>query len=258
MRKIAAVTGIITAGLLPSSGVVSAQEAQTTLPELSVTAAPTLHRFAPTMGMMGNVRVEESKWPLVPCTGSPLDDPAAPGKCQEGPKVQNFMSFGGSGMVPAGYGDCTIEHPLITATIGRFAVESDVLVFDPYKVTAVQTNSKCTIWTGYQNLPGDFKDMNEVARRGVDWRNFVAGDGRAGTQSTMAFSEAGHDCLALERLGPPWHGGYVWVMHATMCDMTADGTATTPIEEADIDAVVGALRIRIYDPAGNLMPPPQN
>jgi len=33
---------------------------------------------------------------------------------------------------------------------------------------------------------------------------------------------------------------------------------TTPIVQADIDAVAGALQIHTYDPVGNLRPPPKN
>lgn len=133
--------------------------------------------------------------------------------------------------------------------IGRFAVETDVLVFDPYKLTAVGTNGKCTVWSGYEHLPNDFKDMNQVARRGVGWHNFVPGNGQSGGQSTIEFADGRSSCLALERLGPRWQAGFVWVTHARLCQ------AGTPISQADIDAVAGALQIHVYDPVGNLTAP---
>jgi hypothetical protein len=58
-------------------------------------------------------------------------------------------------------------------------------------------------------------------------------------------------CLAVERLGPRWRSGYVWVIHATICQPDK-----TPIAAADIDAVFNALEIRVYDPSGNLRPAP--
>jgi hypothetical protein len=262
MRSIAAIAAMVggmatLAFALPAT----AQQAQTTLPELSVTAqknqAPP-EWSAPRPQMLGKVRVEEDKWPVVPCETSRMNDPAAPGTCQEGPKVMNAQSYGGNGFLPPGYGDCTIAHPLITTTVGRFAVEADVLVFDPYKIGAIPPNGRCTVWGGFHDLPNDFRDMNRVARDGIGWRDFVAGNGNPWAQSTMAFSAAGHACVALEKLGPPWHGGFVWVLHATMCAADDAAAAPAPIIQTDIDMVVAALRIRVYDPNGNLMPAPAN
>jgi hypothetical protein len=99
-------------------------------------------------------------------------------------------------------------------------------------------------------MPEDFKDMNQVARRGVGWRNFVPGGAESGAQSTIEFSDGRRGCVALERLGPPWRGGYVWVVHATICQ-----AYTVPIAKADIDTVFNALQLRVYDPTGNLRPP---
>jgi hypothetical protein len=240
-------------------GGLQAQQAQTTLPEMNVTAPKNQPRpewYTPRPGMLGKVRVEEDKWPVVPCATSRMDDPAAVGTCQAGPLVMNSQSYGGSGYLPQGFGSCTIAHPLITTTVGRLSVEADVLVFDPYKVSATPNNPQCTVWGGFQNLPGDFRDMNQVARRGLDWRDFVTGGGRPGAQSTMEFADAGRSCLALEKLGPQWKAGFIWVLHATLCG--ADAAAPTPIVQADIDAVLATLRIRIYDASGNLMPAPAN
>jgi hypothetical protein len=251
MPKIAAVTGIAVAvAMLASAVSAPAQQAQTTLPELTVTAPSAKPEWAaPRSGMLGKVRVEEEQWREIPCDSSRMN--AAAGKCQEGPKVMSALSYMASGERPNAYGDCTIVHPLTRAVIGRFAVEADVLVFDPYKVTAaVQINNKCTVWSGYEHLPDDFKDMNQVARRGVAWQNFVPGNGQAGAQSTMEFADGRNSCLALERLGPRWQAGFVWVMHATLCQ-----AGTMPISQTDIDAVAGALQIHVYDPVGNLAAP---
>jgi hypothetical protein len=248
MPKIEAVAGIAAVVTMLASTVsapASAQQAQTTLPEVTVTTPSAKQEwYAPRSGMLGKTRVEEEQWREIPCASSRMN--TAAGKCQEGPLVTNAHSY----MSDTAHGDCTIAHPLTTAVIGRFEVEADVLVFDPYKLTAVGSNHKCTIWSGYEHLPDDFKDMNQVARRGVDWRNFVPGNGRAGAQSTIEFSDGRRSCLALERLGPRWQAGVVWVMHATLCQ-----TGTMPISQVDIDGVVGALQIHTYDPVGNLAHP---
>jgi hypothetical protein len=256
MRKIAAVAGLaIATAALASAVSASAQQGQMTLPEVVVTApkaTPLPLPYHPHVtGMLGITRVEEDQWPQIRCDSSRMNTGTG-GKCQDGPKVMNALSYMAGGERPNAYGDCTIVHPLVTAVIGRFAVEADVLVFDPYKLTAGPYNGKCTVWSGYEHLPDDFKDMNQVARRGAGWHNFVQGNGESGAQSTIEFTDGGHNCLAVERLGPPWHGGFVWVFHATMCE-----EGTTPIVQADIDAVAGALPIHVYDPVGNLRPPPK-
>jgi hypothetical protein len=252
MRKIAAFAGmVVTAAIAASSWPAAAQQAQTTLPELSVTA-PKNQRppewYAPRVGILGHVRVEEDKWPEIPCASAHIDA-ASSGTCQDGPKVIATQAYiGGSANVPFAYGSCTIYHPLITTTIGRFDVEADVLVFDPYRQTGDRYNGSCTIWSGFKNLPDDFRDMNRVARQGTDWHDFVGGNGQPGAQSTIAFSQAGRACLAVERLGPYWHAGFIWVLHATMCE--TDGVpAITPV---DVDGVVAALQIRVHDASGTL------
>jgi hypothetical protein len=225
-------------------------QTQTGLPDVTVTApapppAPP-QQFSP---FAGKTRVEEEKWPEIPCGGARIASSAG-GKCQAGPQIETFMSAFEPGKEPGGGSTCSIGHQLISVDIGRFAVEADVLIFDPYKVTGSAAQSKwCMVWSGYKELPNDFKDMNQVARRGADWRNFVNGGGTNGTQSTIEFADGRRGCLAVERLGPPWRGGFVWVLHATICQ--ASGPAIMP---ADIEAVVGALQIRTYDPVGNLRP----
>jgi hypothetical protein len=68
----------------------------------------------------------------------------------------------------------------------------------------------------------------------------------------MEFSDGAKNCLAVERLGPPWHGGYVWVVHASICPATP-----APLQHADIDAVFAMLQLRQYDAQGNLRGPGQ-
>src|SRR5579864_4695777 len=219
MRRIVAVAGGLIgtlAALWWATGL--AQQAETTLPEVEVTAPrvpPAPPR--PTAGVLGKTRVEESKWPVIPCAGAHIGAAGGAGTCQVGPMIMSSMAYMPGGNSPAAYGSCTIHHQLVSTAVGRFAVEADVEVFDPYKVTGDPYNGWCMVWSGYNNLPADFRDMNQVARRGVGWRDFAFGGGRANTESTMAFDDGGRGCAAIERLGPPWHGGLVWVLHATLC-----------------------------------------
>ena len=246
MRAVAAVAVAAAATILVWADVGRAQDARTVLPDVNVTApVPTPPRFSP---HSGKVRIEEDKWPQIPCDRSRIASGAV-GKCQTSPPVESFMSGTPTGGDPgAGGSDCTIAHHLLSVDVGRFAVEADALIFDPYKLTASGSfNKHCKVWSGFRDMPEDFKDLNQVTRRGVEWRNFVPGGTQSGAQSVIEFSDGRRGCVALERLGPPWRGGYVWVVHATICQAGA-----LPIERADIDAVFNALQMRVYDPTGNL------
>jgi hypothetical protein len=250
MRTSAAVAWLaVAAATLLAAGAGMAQAPETTLPAVIVTAprTPPPPPFGANRGMLGNLRVEENKWPVIPCSGARVGDAAA-GTCQDGPKVIATQAYMGGTNIPIGYGDCTIVHQLIKTDIGRFAVEADVLVFDPYKVTADRYNGMCTVSSGYDHMPQDFKDMNQVARGGAGWSDFRPGDGQPNTESTIRFDDGGRACVALERLGPLWHGGFVWVLHATLC---AAG-ASPPIPLAEVDAAANTIRISTYDPVGNL------
>ena len=84
MRKIAVMAGLaIAATIVASAGWAFAQQASTILPEVVVTAPtaapPTV--YTPMPAMLGKVRVDEDKWPEIPCSGAHIAAPAPAGKC---------------------------------------------------------------------------------------------------------------------------------------------------------------------------------
>lgn len=66
----------------------------------------------------------------------------------------------------------------------------------------------------------------------------------------MQFADGPRACLAIEKLGPPWRGGCIWVVHASICEPDA-----RPVQPGDIATVLAALRLDRYDPLGNLRTP---
>jgi hypothetical protein len=161
------------------------------------------------------------------------------------------MSVMSTDAQPAVGSDCSIAHHLISVDVGRLVVEADALVLDPYRLTASGSFDKyCMVWSGFRNMPEDFKDMNQVTRRGVGWRYSVPDGTSSGAQSTIEFSDGGCGCVAVERLGPNWRCGYIWVAHATIC-----GARAQTIVQGDIDTVFNAPQTRIYDANGNLRSP---
>jgi DNA-binding winged helix-turn-helix (wHTH) protein len=199
------------------------------LPDMTVTTLAPVQEANPFSPRPGHSGVNEAKWQVIPCAGARIDLGAG-ARCQAGTML--------------GWGNCVIAQQAAMITNARYQIEADVKIFDPTKVTADGSQGRsCTVWSGYTDMPDDFKDMNQMTRNGSGWSNFVKGD----SQSTAAFVENGRNCIAVERLGPPWRGGYVWVVHASICP-----TASGAVQNADIDAVFTTLQLRTYDPQGNL------
>jgi len=140
-------------------------------------------------------------------------------------------------------------HDLVITNLGNLAIEADAIVVDPYFVSAIGSQHKgCYAQSHYSDLREDFPDMNQMTKKGSGWRNFAEN----GDLSTMEFAIGSAQCRAIEKRGPTWLGGHIYVIHASVC--RKDGR---PVEAADIDYVVGSLLIRQYDPHGNLRAPPQ-
>jgi hypothetical protein len=93
--------------------------------------------------------------------------------------------------------------------------------------------------------------MNQMTRRGSNWQSYVKNDDTG--EVTAEYSDGRLNCRAFRRLGPNWHGGVVWSVHASICRL--DGAAVQP---ADIHSILSSLKIRVYDPRGNLRPPEQS
>ena len=85
--------------------------------------------------------------------------------------------------------------------------------------------------------------MNQMTRRGANWRNFVSN----GEDKSIEFSDGPHNCAAVQRVGPRWSGGYIYMLHASICR-----TDTAVVRAEDVSYALDSLQIRQYDPAGNL------
>ena len=66
------------------------------------------------------------------------------------------------------------------------------------------------------------------------------------------FNDGSRNCKAIRHTGPEWHGGYIYIGHISICR-----TDTAQVQAADIASVYDILRIRTYDPDGNLRAPTQ-
>jgi DNA-binding winged helix-turn-helix (wHTH) protein len=225
----------VAAAALPASPIVPVTTQQGTRARLAEAALPR-PALAEPVGLSspssGKTWVDEANWSVIPCADARIDlgDGA---RCQVGPPV----SWGGH--------YCDISQQVATVTNARYQIEAEVRIFDPYKVTATGPQGKgCTVWADRPDKPDYFKDMNQVTKRGNGWANLVTG----GTLSTATFINSGRSCLAIKRLGPPWHGGYVWVMNASICPIAAAGS----VRVADIDDALGTLQVRTYDAQANL------
>ncbi len=189
----------------------------------------------------GRNRVEEDKFPEVPCNATRIAG-ATGGKCLQGyrliPALTQMITN------PKGGDNCDLALDVTIYTAGNLSIEADTLISDPYKLTAIGFHGTYCYVSGY---PGydleDFRDMNQVTRRGTNWHN-LAGDGE---DKSVAFSDGQHQCVAVKRAGPPWQGGYIYMMHASICRTDLAG-----LQAQDIAYALGSLQIWQYDPVGNL------
>jgi hypothetical protein len=244
------VYAIAAAGTLASADGAFGQDAKLTVPNVTVTApaAPVMPPYmrdpAKAYGRnpyFGRARVEEDKFPQVPCAATRIAF-GPTGKCLQGyrlslPEVSTGPIFGSGN-------SCDLALDVVTDATGKLQIEADILVFDPYKVTANGSPPKNCFVQGYMGYDQeDFQDMNQVTRRGTNWHNLQVN----GQERSIEFSDGPHNCVALLKPGPVWRGGYVWMMHASICR-----TDAATIRAEDIVYVLGSLQTRVHDPVGNL------
>ena len=218
------------------------------LPEVTVTAPPVTPSWKKWNPYSSNPRVEEEKWPDIPCSASRIASGAA-ANCQTGPPLGHEGMGLANSNIAINQSNCRMAHDLVITDLGNLVIEADAVVVDPYFVSATGSqHNACYAQSRYSDLREDFPDMNQMTRRGSGWRNFV----ESGDLSTMEFSVGSSNCRAVEKRGPTWRGGHVYVVHASVC--RKDGRV---VEATDIDLVLGTLQVHQYEPRGNLRPPPQ-
>ena len=244
MRGVAGSMSALACALLWGA-IASAQQQPMLLPEVTVTAPAHPNEVRPTSQAapgnpyFGNVRVEETKWPEVPCAASRVGA-AMPGTCRRGPPQLTFERGDGQGSRPIS--NCQIAHDLVISNVGGLFFAADSLVFDPYYISAIgHQRQDCYVESIPRNLQGQFIDMNQVARQGTGWRNFTD----SGDLASMEFTVGSDTCLAIEKRGPRWGGGYTWLIHATICRKDRQ-----PVDPGNVATVLQAINIRERDPNG--------
>jgi hypothetical protein len=245
-------TAIVAAAMLAAGIDAYAQDSKLSVPNVTVTA-PAAPVEPPYMRdpwkafsrnpYFGRYRVEEDKFVEAPCTQTRIGLGPS-GKCLQGYRLTAGRSDKSSTA-------CIMALDVVIDSVGKLSIEADVLIFDPHMVTTTASNH-CYIrdYTGYDQE--DFQDMNQVTRRGTNWRNLQINDMQDqsywGERSrSIEFSDGPHNCIAVRKPGPRWRGGYVYMMHASICR-----TDTAAVQAQDTAYVLGSLQTRIYDPVGNL------
>jgi len=248
---------IVTAAIMVSASGAYAQDTKLSVPDVTVTA-PAAPVEPPYMRdpwkayarnpYFGRYRVEEDKFTEVPCSATRVALGVS-GKCLQGYR----LGPSGSGASPDSTNPCDMALDVVIDNSGKLAIEADILIFDPYKVNANGSVPKwCYVngYTGYDQE--DFQDMNQVTRRGTNWHNLQINDMQdqwhgGDRLRSIEFSDGPRNCIALRKPGPVWRGGYIWMMHASIC--RTDGAA---VQAQDVADVLSLLRTRVYDPVGNL------
>ena len=244
-------SALAAAALFPLCHGAAAQNTTMTVPQVTVTApAPTpappyLREPGSSYARNpynGRYRVEENRFPEVPCTAARIASVTG-GKCLQGYRLIPGMTQ--QIINPKGGDNCDLDLDVVMYNVGNLSIEADTIILDPYKLTAIgfQTSQFCYVSgnSGYDQE--DFQDMNQVTRRGANWHNLI-GDGE---DKSMEFSDGPKHCIAVKRAGPRWAGGYTYMVHASIC--RTDGVAMQP---ADIPYALQYLQVRQRDPTGNL------
>lgn len=251
-------TGVI-AGLAIAASAARAgaqQTEQLSVPNVTVTApaTPVVPPYLRDPGKAyqrnpynGRYRVEEDKFREVPCTATRIAS-AAGGRCLQGYRLIPALTQQITN--PKGGDNCDLALDVVMYSIGNLSIEADTLIFDPYKLTAIghQTSQFCYVSGNSGYGEEDFQDMNQVTRRGTNWRNLVS----SGEDKSIEFSDGPHNCIAVQKAGPRWQGGYSYMLHASICR-----TDTAAMRPEDASFGLASLQIRQYDPVGNLRKPGQ-
>jgi hypothetical protein len=241
--------------MLMCGGDALAQTQQAPLPDVTVTAPAVQDPYAvgdphaprtvaPTTinPYYGRNRVDESMFAEKPCSETRFSSNVPGGKCLEGYKIGGDPQYGSS--------PCHIQLDVVMGSTASYSFEADVFVFDPYLVGSGGQALPKGCWVSKQTNYdlARLQDMNQMTRRGTNWRNY---SDTADIQSE--YSDGRLNCLAFRRLGPNWQGGVIWSVHASICRL--DGAAVLP---ADVHAMLSSLKIRVYDSVANLRPSEQS
>jgi hypothetical protein len=250
MRAICRLAGIIVATAIISAaiGTYAQETKQLPVPNVTVTApaAPVAPPYLRSPGKSfernpyaGRYRVEEDKFTEVPCNVTRIAS-AAGGKC-----LQGYRLVPGLGLTYQRGGlRCDMALDVVIYSVGTLSIEASTLIFDPYKLAATGMPDKwCYIASHPSYDQEDFQDMNQVTRRGTNWHNLTSN----GEDKFIEFSDGPHNCIALHRAGPSWRGGFVYMLHASICR-----TDTAGVRAEDVSYALGSLQVRQYDPVGNL------
>jgi hypothetical protein len=121
----------------PVSGASGADQSPLALPDVSVTAPPITPPWKKFSPYLGNTRVEEDKWPNIPCTGSRIASAGA-GNCKRGPSFGPAALGTPQGASSIQISNCRIAHDLVITDVGTLKVEADVMTFDPTYVSGIR------------------------------------------------------------------------------------------------------------------------
>ena len=100
------------------------------LPDVTVTAPPITPPWKKWSPYLGNSRVEEDKWPDIPCTSSRIaSGPAS--KCKTGPALNPAALGTPQGNPSIQISNCRIAHDLVMTNLGNLIIEAVVRNFSP-------------------------------------------------------------------------------------------------------------------------------
>jgi len=132
--------------------------------EVTVTAPPITPSWKKWNPYSTNPRVEEDKWPDIPCSTAKITS-GTTSTCKTGPLLGHEGMGLPSGNISIDASNCRMGHDLVITNLGNLVVEADVIVVDPYYVSAIGSQHKGSyVQSHYSDLREDFPDADNEKR----------------------------------------------------------------------------------------------
>jgi hypothetical protein len=173
-------------------------------------------------------------WPDADCAATKLTTTASEPRCRVGPMFNDTVRTSAN----AGSGqECFGEQwSVATRSPSNFGFALLANIRTPVPRCEVR----------YRDIAAALKDST-VARNGTGWSDvnqiggiYIASFTAAGGQTAAFTSVGGENCKAFLKLGPPWAGGSLWIVHGWLC-----GVPGNSVRDRDLQSFVDALIVKV-------------
>ena len=173
-------------------------------------------------------------WPDVDCATTKLTTTACQPRCQRGPAFNDYAGAQHDAVL-----ECSGEQwSVATRSPSNFGFARLANIRTPVPNCQVRYR---------EGIAAVLKNSNSVAQNGTGWSDvnqiggiYTASFTSAGGQTASFTSAGGENCKAFLKLGPPWAGGFLWVVRGWLC-----GVQRNSVQDRDLQSFVDALYVKV-------------